>query len=352
MSFLDRAAELFESDPDWVEFAGKNGMAAAAPVTPGDATSQGPVVLTIPADRAAQEESETAWTADHGLGQVGYTTKTGRVQVRDGAEVGVKISWPKTAKEKLPVVFVTHGGGWVQGTHTTEEAWLLWPLYELDLVVVSVEYRLAPEHPFPTWMDDSWDVLDRLIQNPEGFVETVSGNVDDIHVEPDLSKLILAGSSAGAGIAAYLSQRCRDASIRVFGVILNVPLVCDYRQHPAELKNLPVTSYDQCTTSLLSSGEMRAVWELTVPASSTSDIQASPLLGDLDGLPPHLIFVAGQDPLRDEGLLYAQRLRDAGVSVELSKYGGVPHTFAEFWDLAATRRFWRDIRRGVAGWLA
>jgi acetyl esterase/lipase len=98
---------------------------------------------------------------------------------------------------------------------------------------------------------------------------------------------------------------------------------------------------------------MRAIWDLLIPsATAGSDPFVSPLLGDVTGLPRHSIFVAGQDPLRDEGLAYARKLTNNGVPVQLYVYQGVPHTFAELWELEATQRFWRDLRSAVADWLA
>ena len=79
----------------------------------------------------------------------------------------------------MPVVFVMHGGGWNQGTHTTDETWLLWPLHEkCELVIISVEYRMAPEVAFPTWFDDSWDVLERLLSKPASFVSGTKVDID------------------------------------------------------------------------------------------------------------------------------------------------------------------------------
>jgi acetyl esterase/lipase len=142
----------------------------------------------------------------------------------------------------------------------------------------------------------------------------------------------------------------RDKDITIFGVVLNVPLVCDYRHLPADCTG----SYDECTNALLSSGDMRAVWDLIIPSAYRvgSNPKASPLLGDVAHLVKHLVFVAGQDPLRNEGLAYAKKLQTAGVPVKMHAFPGVPHRFAEFWELNATKRFWRDITGGSREWLA
>ncbi|KAK5030375.1 hypothetical protein LTS07_005159 [Exophiala sideris] len=309
------ADDLFTSDPNWAAFAKEHGYLKPSPLP------SAPVELDLATNRANQTISEAEWARSHPLSSFGYTSCLTTVKVRDGTEISVKLSYPtrQQSQTKLPVLFVTHGGGWVQGTHITEEAWLLWPLYSVfDLAVISVEYRLASEHKFPTWMDDSWDVLERLLSDPEIFVSKFQPQAE---ISLDAQKVILSGSSAGAGTAAYLSQTCRD-------------------------KNIPI--YD----SLLSSGEMRAVWDLIIPSATVgADLKASPLLGRVEGLRKHLIFVAGQDPLRDEGLAYAKKLQSAGVNVKLHVFPGVPHSFAEFWELDATQRFWRDIREGLEEWL-
>ena len=130
------------------------------------------------------------------------------------------------------------------------------------------------------------------------------------------SKVILAGSSAGAGLAAGLSQACRDKNIPIWGVILHVPMVCDYRHLPeAECPN--PTSYVRCSTDVfLNSGEMKAIWDNAIPTadSNAPSTLASPLLGNLAGLPQHLVFVTGQDPLRDEGMVYAGNLAENKVA--------------------------------------
>ena len=350
---------LFKADPGWTSFAHKNGyLKEALPV-------EAPVVeLDLPTNRKQQTVSEAEWTKKHPLSSVGYTSLLATAQVRDGAAVSCQIvcafstTWPvqHIGKEQASSAFLSPMvDGWVQGTHVIEEAWLLWPLYEhFDLCMISVEYRLAPEHKFPTWMGDCWDVLEQVISSPDGFLanfnaDAASTTTFDFSLA--LDKLILAGSSAGAGCSAYLSRTCRDKGIPIYGVILNVPVLCDYRHHPPECTQSD-SSYAQCTHAFMSSGVMRAVWDLTLPSPTAgSDPKASPLLGDLQGLPRHAIFVAGQDPLRDEGLAYAEKLRSEGVDVQLFVYPGVPHVFAEFWELEATQRFWGDIRGVCRRWL-
>lgn len=322
-------SHYFESDPDWASFAEKKGYGLKSP--PYEIPK-----MDFPAARADQRVGEAEWTKAHPLSSVGYESVDTTVPARDGFQVPVKISRPVTSRvsadQNLPLLFVTHGGGWVQGTHVTEEAWLLWPLYtDFDFVVVSVEYRLAPDSPAPTYMDDSWDVLTNILARSR-----------ELHFDAD--SVILTGSSAGGGVAATLSQAALAQNVKIRGVLLNVPVLCDYRHFPKN--DFSYTSYDECGGAFLSSGEMRAIWDIVVPSPTAgSDPKISPLLGDVTGLPPHVIYVAGQDPLRDEAIAYAEKLEKSGVKTSLVVYQGVPHNFGEFWTIEATQRWWTDLRK-------
>jgi acetyl esterase len=128
---------------------------------------------------------------------------------------------------------------------------------------------------------------------------------------------------------------------------LPVPVLC----HPAHFPTsvYPFTSYDECFGTLLSSGEMRNIWASYLMGSDTtgSNPLVSPLLGDFKDLPPHYLFVAGQDPNRDEAIAYARKLKEAGVDGDITVYPGVPHEFAEFEELETTRMFRRDLMKMV-----
>lgn len=341
--------DYFTSDPGWKAFAEANGL----PIPTDTIPTPGPIV-PVPIDassaRAYQGEADAEWITSHPLSAAGYNSQIQTFTI-DGVELNVKVSAPKVERLQerqlsppytLPVLFVTHGGGWLSGSHVSEEAWLLWPLYaDCDLIVISVEYRLAPEHQFPTWIEDSWGVLCQLFMNS---VQFTSG----LGVRCDISKLILAGSSAGAAISAVLAQRCRDSSRHLRGVILNVPVLCHYQHFPIETGISG--SYKQCIDTFLGSREMAGCWDLVAPPDG-KDLRVSPLLGVVDGLAPHLIFVAGRDCLRDEGILYATKLKEAGVAVEIHIYAGVPHNFAHYDELGATVQFHQDLKTGLQKWL-
>ncbi|KAG4439590.1 hypothetical protein IFR05_004938 [Cadophora sp. M221] len=347
--------DYFTSDPDWEAYATKNSFPLPSNNTdPPSSEPIEPLDFDIEQARASQAEEDLEWAKSHPLESVGYVAHLTTIKVRDGSEISVRISHPTSARlqqkgiaNPLPVVFVTHGGGWQQGTHLSEEAWLYWHLYEhFEITIVSVEYRLAPEHQFPVWIEDSWDILKTLL-SPEKSI------FSDLDVDLDLKNLCLAGSSSGAGISAVLSQMCRDKAIPISGVILNVPVVCDYRHFPVRYRDKDQNSSYRQAVETFSSGAMVMVWNITQLSDSTgSDPNVSPLLGDLSNLPRHLIFVAGQDALRDEGIAYAIKLRENEVEVELEVFNGVPHNFAQISELKATARFQRMFRETLARWLS
>jgi acetyl esterase len=344
-------SEYFKFDPDWESYASKNGFPIPLneqpppdPITP--------VEMNFAAARAFQAKKDAKWDADNPLEDVGFRSQLLSVAVRDGAHVSVKISCPDEARLKaagngdapLPVLFVTHGGGWVSGSHISEETSVLRPLYkDFNIIVVSVEYRLAPEHKFPVWIDDSWDVLEKLLSNPTPFVSSLG-------VACNLQKLVLVGSSSGAAITATLSHECRDKGVRIAGVVLINPVLCDYRHFPSEGKISE--SYLQCTQTFLGSCQMATLWNTVLPSAiSGNSPRASPLLGETRDLPPHLIFVAGRDSLRDEGIAYARKLESASVPVELSIYQGVPHGFYMYAELKCSSRFREDLKTGIREWV-
>ena len=144
---MAKYSKYFTSSPDWERYSSDR----SRPELALKSEPPKPSPIDIMADRAAQAVDEGKWESEHPPESYGYTMREEKVQVRDGEEIGVKIYHPQNATEdilaenKLPLLFVTHGGGWVQGTCVTEEAWLLYQLFlNFHLVVVSVDYRLAP----------------------------------------------------------------------------------------------------------------------------------------------------------------------------------------------------------------
>jgi acetyl esterase len=215
-----------------------------------------------------------------------------------------------------------HGGGWVLGGLQSHEALCRLLAHESECEVVAVEYRLAPEHPFPTPLEDCWQALCQIGRRT-------------------CRPLVVGGDSAGGNLAAVCARRARDAG--------GPKLV-------AQVLVYPVTDHDFTTASyveydegeaLLGRREMEWFWEHYVPQPTTrDDPDVSPLRADeLSGLPPAVMVLAAYDPLLDEGRAYADRLRRAGVSVDEWIYGDMIHGFVELAGILSTGR---DAVRHVA----
>jgi acetyl esterase len=228
-----------------------------------------------------------------------------RIPVRDG-EIGARRYAPTGADA---IIVWLHGGGWVICDLDTHDAMCRLLANAARATVISVDYRLAPEHPFPGPVDDCWDALSWIAAQ-----------------HPDVP-LIVGGDSAGGDLAAVMTLRARDAGGPAIARQLLVYPVTDLStRHP---------SYAECgddPDSFLSADDMTwfASHYLTDPAQA-SDPEASPLLAaDLSNLPPASVVIADHDPLRDEGLAYAERLREAGVPVALHRYPDAMHAFVGF----------------------
>jgi acetyl esterase/lipase len=222
------------------------------------------------------------------------------------------------AAARLPVLVYFHGGGWVIGDLDTHDVLCRQLTSEAGVSVVSVDYRMAPEHKFPAAVDDSW-----------AATRWVVGHADELKV--DAARLAVAGDSAGGNLAAVVALLARDQggpAIRL--QVLNYPVTdC----------NMETGSYREFADGfLLTRVSMQWFFDhyFKTPADA-ADWRASPLRApSLAGLPPALIITAGFDPLRDEGEAYAARLRQAGVSVDAVCFGGMIHGFLPMGRLIST----------------
>jgi acetyl esterase len=223
-------------------------------------------------------------------------------------EIPVRVFTPEGAGP-LPALVYFHGGGWVIGSIRTHDATARAVANASGCVVVSVEYRLAPEHRYPAAADDCFAVTRHVAEHPDEF-GALPGAV------------AVGGDSAGGNLAAVVALMARD------------------RGGPAiafQLLVYPVTNYDYGTVSYrdnaqgygMTDRDMVWFWDQYLPnAEAGKEPYASPLRApDLSGLPPALVITAEYDVLRDEGEAYAERLRAAGVPVTATRYDGVQHGF-------------------------
>jgi acetyl esterase len=223
--------------------------------------------------------------------------------------IPVRVYTPEGAGP-FPVVVFYHGGGWVVGNPKMFDHFSRLLAGETGVVVVSVDYRLAPEHVFPAALDDAYAAL-----------QWVAGNAPSINGDP--ARIAVAGESAGANLAAVVCMLARD---RGGPDILFQVLMCPV----TDVSRMDTDSYNDFAEGyFLTRQWMEAFRGYYLPDSNAwSDRRASPLLADsLEGLPPALVITAACDVLRDEGEAYARRLFEAGVPTKQYRCGGVIHGF-------------------------
>jgi acetyl esterase len=240
---------------------------------------------------------------------IGYAT----APARDGYEIPLRTYRPhgRRGRGPLPVVMFFHGGGWVLGNVVNDDPVCSLLSAELDALVLSVDYRLAPEHRAPTAAHDCIDAT-----------RWVVGNGSAIGADP--MRMAVCGDSAGGTLAAVVAQAFRDDGLPS---IRHQCLV-----YPSTDLTLSSPSIAQhANAAILTKRSIACFVDHYVPEErDRSDPIVSPLFGDLEGLPPALIQTADLDPLRDDGTRYAAALRAAGAEVRLTNYLGVPHGFASF----------------------
>ncbi|HEY2070103.1 MAG TPA: alpha/beta hydrolase [Rhizomicrobium sp.] len=227
-----------------------------------------------------------------------------------GGDIALRSYAPVAAKgEPLPTLVFFHGGGFVIGTIETHDGLCRMFANESGVRVISVEYRLAPEHKYPAAVDDAFAALT--------WIET---NAAQLGV--DANRIAVGGDSAGGGLAAVVTQmaKAKGAPKLAFQMLL-----------------FPVTQIGKETTSMREFGEgffleaasLRWFYKHYLPDDADrADPKISPLAAtDLSGLPPAYVMLGGYDPLHDEGLAYADKLRAAGVKVTVADYSDLVHDF-------------------------
>ncbi|MGW0736448.1 alpha/beta hydrolase [Streptomyces sp. NPDC002851] len=226
---------------------------------------------------------------------------------------------PAAAPGPRPTVVFLHGGGFAIGSLDSHDGTARHLCRESGAAVVAVDYRLAPEHPFPAGLRDAWAAL-----------EWTAAHVGELGGDP--GALVVAGDSAGGNLAAVLAQTARDRGGPALALqVLVYPATDMGREWPSYTRN--GTGY------FLSIAHMR--WfeqQYLAPGTERTHPQVSPLRGDLRGLPPAHVVTAGCDPLCDEGLAYAERLRHAGVPVTEGHFPAMFHGFFGFAELIPEAR--------------
>jgi acetyl esterase/lipase len=253
----------------------------------------------------------------------------------DAGGVPARLYVPPEAPTPSPLALWYHGGGHVVGDLETHDPTCRWFAREAGVRVLAVDYRLAPEHPFPAAVEDALTAF-----------RHAATHASDLGADP--ARIAVAGDSAGGNLAAVVAQLAAGDDVKPAFQLLIYP-VCDYtREWP---------SYGLFADGFfLTRAEMRWYRSHYLPDDTAeSDPRASPLVReDLNGLAPAYIATAGFDPLRDEAEAYAHRLRAAGVPVTLRRFASYMHGFASIVGLGErvlgpARETAAALRWGLAG---
>lgn len=267
-------------------------------------------VFQQPPDKVRRAANVRSFLMGNPLAQVvvgrtasGIVVEKGRALAGDGAQLALRIHRPKDARDEvLPVVVNFHGGGWVSGDLRHAEWWCSTLAARARVVVISVDYRLAPEHPFPGPPEDCYDAT-----------AWIADHAAELGV--DATRLAVMGDSAGGNLAAVVAMMSRDRGHPDIALqLLMYPSVDLTRSFGSvdENAHAPILGRKDVQTNA------RNYFHNST--GDRADPYASPLRGKHQGLPPALIQTAQFDPIRDEGTAYAQALQAAGVAVQLTNY--------------------------------
>ena len=245
------------------------------------------------------DEQRRAWTAySQALSQPHPTDM--KVEDKDlslsHGTVPVRIYTPASVVEAAPCVIYSHGGGFMKGDLDSSDTFTWGVAQDTGAIVVSVDYRLAPEHPFPAAFDDVYGTLCHIAENAGEF-----------GIDPN--RIAVCGDSAGGNLSAAACLAARD---------LNGPtIVAQSLIYPGTGLEQSGGSYEENATAPgLTKAATETYRDLYIPTAESENPYARPVLAsDFSGLPPAYVHTAQHDPIRDDGEIYADKLRSAGVDV-------------------------------------
>lgn len=226
------------------------------------------------------------------------------IPAADGTPLAARLYAP--SRQRLPATLYLHGGGFTIGSLETHDSLCRQLARRSGAAIVALDYRLAPEHRFPTAVDDAWAAMRWL-----------AGQGAAIGLEP--GRLAVAGDSAGGTLAAACALHARD---------LGLPLALQLLITPGTAERLDSASQHLFANGfLLDRAAIEWFFDHYVDASQRGDWRFAPLNAEVDAVAPACLVLAECDPLVDEGIAYGDKLRAAGVAVQLELYRGVTHDF-------------------------
>ena len=276
-----------------------------------DATFE-PVVAMMagapPVSSLTPQEARTLW-ADADMGETEAVWRVRDMEVPGAA--GAIAARFYSVEVPTALILYLHGGGWVLGDLKQHDPAVRALANRTGAAILSINYRLAPEHPFPAGLDDAYAALNWCHAHREELVRAAA-------------PLLVAGDSAGGNLAAVLALEARDrGGPQIDGQLLIYPVI------DGRCSTLSWRENADCP--LLTSRDMAWYWDHYAGQADRRDPRLSPCEAqDHAGLPAAILAIAGIDPLRDEGLNYADQLARAGTSVTILRYESLPHGFFNF----------------------
>jgi acetyl esterase len=247
-------------------------------------------------------------------------------------EVPVRSTRPAGVSGPLPVILYIHGAGWVFGDEHTHDRLVRELSHGTGAAVVFPKYHLSPEAPYPNAIEENWTIAKWVVEHGAGH-------------ELDPSRFVVAGDSVGGNMAAALTLMAKERG----GIEIDAQVLF----YPVTDASFDTTSYQEFASGYFLSLEgMKWFWDqYTTDEAQRAEITASPLRAtteQLAGLPKALVINAEADVLRDEGEAYGRKLREAGVDVTQTRYGGILHDFVMLNALRPSRAASAAIAQAIA----
>ncbi|KAE9569658.1 AB hydrolase superfamily protein [Colletotrichum fructicola] len=268
-----------------------------------------------------------------------------KIPTRDGFENPARVFRPQSQVPHRPTVILIHGGGFTIGhpTHVGHYARAIAKLF--GTTVISITHRFTPQVKFPTPSNDVWDSLEWILSANN----TANAPLGDY----TKSSFVIGGVSAGANLSAVTAQKWVSSkqTPKLIGVWLAIPWVLEPEILPEQHAELWLSRQQNTDTLIINAETLRVTRAAYQPDVLSPDFSPFNDSNRHKNMPPVYFQVCGQDPLRDDGIIYEKVLRDHGVSTKIDVYPGVPHGFADLLpEFELSQKYLVDSVKGF-GWL-